>query len=192
MMQTMQPATEPPAAQGETDEALMLRFGRGELAAFDELYRRNEARVWRFIRRSVGSAALADELMQETWLGVIAQATRYRPQSQFATWLFAIARHRVIDAHRRSRAGDGPAVTGEVADAAPGPELAAQQGEEAQRLLAAMARLPAEQLEALLLQVEAGLGLAEIASTTDVPVETAKSRLRYARAALRAVLGDQT
>jgi RNA polymerase sigma factor (sigma-70 family) len=192
MMQTIQPATELPAAQAESDEALMLRFGRGELAAFDELYRRNEARVWRFIRRSVASAALADELMQETWLGMIAQASRYQPQSQFRTWLFTIARHRVIDAHRRDRAGDGAAVAREVVDGAPGPELAAQQGEEARRLLAAMARLPAEQLEALLLQVEAGLGIAEIASTTDVPVETAKSRLRYARAALRAVLGEQS
>jgi RNA polymerase sigma-70 factor (ECF subfamily) len=180
----------PTAVHEEPDEALMLRFGRGELAAFDELYRRNESRVWRFIRRSVHSAALADELMQDVWMRVIAQATRYHPEALFVTWLFTIARHRVIDAARVARPEERLDDAPPIADAAPGPEELAMYTEQGERLLAALDRLPWDQREAFLLQAEGGLSVADIGVATGVPTETAKSRLRYARAALRAALGD--
>lgn len=60
----------------------------------------------------------------------------------------------------------------------------------AQALLNALAQLPAEQRECFLLQVEADMSLAEIAAATGVTQETAKSRLRYARAKLRAALEE--
>ena len=60
----------------------------------------------------------------------------------------------------------------------------------AQALLAALAQLPAEQRECFLLQVEADMTVAEIAQATGVAEETAKSRLRYARAKLRAALEE--
>lgn len=60
----------------------------------------------------------------------------------------------------------------------------------AQALLAALAQLPADQRECFLLQVEADMTVAEIAQATAVAEETAKSRLRYARAKLRAALED--
>ena len=50
----------------ETDEALMARYGRGDVAAFELLYRRHEMRIWRYLVRNVGNRATADELMQET------------------------------------------------------------------------------------------------------------------------------
>ncbi len=168
----------------------MLRFGRGELAAFEELYRRNQGRVWRFIRRSVGNRATADELFQDTWLRVIAQAGRFQPLAKFSTWLFTIARHRVIDAARAGRplAAIEPdqLEAGEWSD----PAAAAVQAESGRALLRALAGLPAEQREAFLLQAEGDLGVAEIAFATEVPFETAKSRLKHARIALRAALGE--
>jgi len=177
-------------APGEQDGALMLRFGRGDLAAFEELYRRNEGRVWRFIRRSVGSSETADEIFQDTWLRAIAQAARFQPLARFSTWIFTIARHRVIDAARAGR--PLAAIEPDELEAGQGsdPAAAAVQAESGRALLRALSALPAEQREAFLLQAEGGLAVAEIAVATDVPFETAKSRLKHARIALRAALGE--
>lgn len=180
--------TESPLA-GDADARLLRRFARGELAAFDELYRRNEVRVWRFIRRSVADAATADEVFQDTWLRVIAQAPRFQPLAAFSTWLFTIARNRVVDLARTRRPQATLEAAGELVDATPGPEQSAIHDQQGERLLAAFAKLPDEQREAFLLQVEGGLSVAQVAEATGVATETAKSRLRYARAALRTALG---
>jgi len=50
---------------GDTDEALMLRFAAGEVRAFEELYRRHELRVWRYLQRNLSNRSITDELMQE-------------------------------------------------------------------------------------------------------------------------------
>src|ERR1700730_13997157 len=88
---------------GESDEALMARYGRGDAAAFDLLYRRHEMRVWRYLERNVGNRATADELMQEVWFAVARDAARYRPSARFTTWLFTIAHNRMIDSIRTRR-----------------------------------------------------------------------------------------
>ena len=176
------------ADQPESDEELMLRFGRGELPAFEELYARHSARVWRYIRRSVDDAAVADELKQETWLRVIAHARGYAPAARFTTWLFTVARSRVVDAvrarHPRAEL-EGDALH---ADGQAGPFESAVRSELGNHLLVALASLPHPQREAFLLRAEGELSVAEIASVTGVPLETAGSRLRYARAALRLAL----
>src|ERR1700674_2742175 len=88
---------------GESDETLMLRYGRGDTAAFNVLYRRHEMRVWRYLERNVGNRATADELMQEVWFAVARDALRYEPSARFTTWLFTIAHNRMIDSVRTSR-----------------------------------------------------------------------------------------
>jgi len=88
---------------GESDEALIGRYARGDAAAFVPLYRRHEMRVWRYLERNVGNRATADELMQEVWFAVARDAARYEPTSRFTTWLFTIARNRMIDSIRTSR-----------------------------------------------------------------------------------------
>jgi len=87
----------------ESDETLMMRYGRGDAAAFDLLYRRHEMRVWRYLERNVGNRATADELMQEVWFAVARDALRYEPSARFTTWLFTIAHNRMIDCMRTSR-----------------------------------------------------------------------------------------
>src|SRR5580704_5957315 len=81
----------------ETDENLMLRFGRGEAAAFDFLYRRHELKVFRYLQRSVKSEASANDLMQEVWFAVVRGAANYQPTAKFTTWLFTIAHNRMVD-----------------------------------------------------------------------------------------------
>src|SRR5277367_3288977 len=88
---------------GESDEELMARYGRGDAAAFESLYRRHEMRVWRYLERNVRNQATADELMQEVWFAVARDAKRYTPTAKFTTWLFTIAHHRMIDSIRTSR-----------------------------------------------------------------------------------------
>src|SRR5579872_4690618 len=89
-----------------TDEALMLRYAGGEAAAFEQLYRRHELKIWRYLRRSVVNRATADELMQDVWFAVAREAVRYQATARFTTWLFTLAHNRLVDAIRTSRSHD--------------------------------------------------------------------------------------
>lgn len=190
------------------DVDLMRAYAAGDVRAFETLYTRHERRLWRFVLRSVGDAATADELAQDVWLRVAQQAERYAPSAsradlppaRFTTWLFTIARNRVVDHLRASRPAhslsanddhdeDAPSLADTLA--APsgfGPVRRIENRQQAELLLAAVQALPDDQREAFLLQAEGHMSVQDIAAATGVPFETAKSRLRYARAALRRTL----
>ena len=180
-----------------SDGDLMQAYAAGDARAFEILYDRHALPVWRFVQRSVQDRALADELVQDVWFSVVRQAGRYEARARFRTWLFTIAHHRLVDHWRAHRphtsldAGseDGAALADMLAaESGFGPERRLDSREQAQALLDALAALPALQREAFLLQAEGGLSLIDIASATGTSVETAKSRLRYARARLRETL----
>lgn len=180
---------------GDADAQLMLRYAAGEARAFDQLYERHRRGLWRFIRRSVREPAATDDVFQECWSRVIASRASYRPTARFATWLYRVAHNCCMDHWRRSgrrgrrETADDEAVAAAADTAAPGPQDAAQAGEAAARLAAALKQLPEEQRAAFLLYVEGGLSVAEIAEVTGANPETAKSRLRYATARLKECLG---
>ena len=194
-----------PVPLATADEQLMHAYAGGDARAFETLYDRHATRLWRYIFRSIGDAAVADELAQEVWFSVARQAGQYRPSAsapglpvaRFTTWLFTLARHRVVD-HLRARRPHASLDAAEdeqhpLADtlAAPsgfGPVRRIETRQQAAQLLAALDALPPAQREAFVLQAEAGMSVADIASATGVAFETAKSRLRYARAALRRTL----
>jgi RNA polymerase sigma-70 factor (ECF subfamily) len=191
------PGTAPPL-DNEADEALMLRYAAGDIAAFDTLYLRHELGVWRYLLRSVRVQAVADDLLQDVWFAVARSAAAYQVRARFKTWLFTLAHNRLVDHFRTARnhlSLDGGSDSGDDDDASLADTLAADSGfgpvrqlqsrEQAAALIAAIERLPAEQREAFLLQAEAGLSVEEIASATGVTFETAKSRLRYARSSLK-------
>ncbi len=184
---------------GDSDETLMMRYGRGDAAAFDVLYRRHEMRVWRYLERNVRNRATADELMQEVWFAVARDAVRYEPAARFTTWLFQIAHNRMIDSLRKSRRQVSLESLGYEADAVvqqltanpgAGPLAAAVAQDQAGALIRALEKLPDEQREAFLLQVEGELSVEEIAAITGSAFETIKSRLRYARTKLRELLRE--
>ena len=88
-----------------TDDALMRCYARGDAAAFEQLYARHQAALYRFVRRLLGTALAAqtDEVFQDTWLRVVHARDRWQPQgATFRTWLFTLAHHRVVDLLRRS------------------------------------------------------------------------------------------
>lgn len=185
------------AADTPPDEQLMQAYARGDMRAFEILHDRHALPVWRFVQRSVQNAALADDLVQDVWFSVVRHAPQYEPRAKFRTWLFTLAHHRMVDHWRTQKnhtsldaeSEDGSALAEMLAaESCFGPERRLDSRELAQSLLDALAALPEVQREAFLLQAEAGMSLAEIAQTTGVSMETAKSRLRYARARLRETL----
>ena len=95
------------------DEDLMLAYAAGDAAAFDALYARHKGGAYRFVLRGCGHAGVADELFQDVWMNVIRARASYVPSAKFTTWLYRIARNRLID-HRRA--------TGTVEFATAGPE----------------------------------------------------------------------
>jgi RNA polymerase sigma-70 factor, ECF subfamily len=185
----------------DSDEALMLRYAGGDVRAFEELYRRHELRVWRYLQRNLSNRAITDELMQEVWFSVARAAKGYRPMARFTTWLLTLAHNRLVDALRATRHHlpvSGPAPGSDAsglvrelaADRQMDPHERAQSEQHAAMLLSAVGQLPQEQREAFLLHAEGELTLAEIAQVTSTSFETAKSRLRYARAKLRQLLQE--
>ena len=185
----------------DSDEALMLRYAGGDVRAFEELYRRHELRVWRYLQRNLSNHAIADELMQEVWFSVARAAKGYRPMARFTTWLLTLAHNRLVDALRAMRHHPQTSVPAQATDASSlvrqlaadtqmEPHERARSEQDAAALLAAIGQLPQEQREAFLLHAEGELTLAEIAQVTSTNFETAKSRLRYARAKLRELLQE--
>ena len=181
------------------DEVLMQSYAAGQASAFELLYERHRLRLWRYFYRNTGDGALADDLSQDLWFSVVDGAASYEVRSKFTTWVFTMAHHRLVDHWRRQRPSVSLSADSDeslrLADslfAASGFEPDRQLDRQlmAQALLAALAQLPADQRECFLLQVEADMTVAEIAQATAVAEETAKSRLRYARAKLRAALED--
>jgi len=179
----------------DADAQLMLRYAAGDARAFEELYQRHRGALWRFIRRLVGDAVATDDVFQECWSRVIGSRERYRPTARFSTWIYRIAHNCCMDHWRKSgrraahETADDDAIAAAAELPAAGPQEMAVAGDKCRRLAAALQRLPEEQRVAFLLYVEGGLSVAEIAEQTGVGAETAKSRLRYAVARLKEMLG---
>jgi RNA polymerase sigma-70 factor, ECF subfamily len=178
-----------------SDETLMLRYGAGDADAFDILYLRYKDAIYRFIRRQCRDQETAKDLFQDSWLGVIRGRFRYRVQAKFTTYLFTVARNRVIDCQRaqgRMMGADPSDHDPEQLAGEPHDEPAAQVHARLliERSHAVVHALPPAQREAILMYVE-GLGLAEIAEITQVSAETARSRVRRALLRLRQELGEE-
>ena len=181
------------------DDADLLRaHGAGDPQAFARLYDRYDRPCFQFIRRTLGTAhaQAAEDLHQETWMSISRNAAAFDARkASFPAWLFTIARRKVWDHFRRKKvavlasAQDDAAMM--VPDPAPTPLDQVESRELAQRLVTAVEALPLAQRETFVMFAQAGLSLEEIAHATGVGAETAKSRLRYARAALRQALAGE-
>ena len=180
-----------------TDETLMLAYRDGEAAAFEALYARHRARLYRYVLHQCGRREAADELFQEIWMSVIRARESYEVSAKFTTWLYRVAHNRLIDHFRgdqRRRAhladADPDDLPEPPAPAHEQPERLADRAECARRIAGAIDALPASQREAFLMATEGELTVEEIANATGTGYETAKSRLRYAYARLRDALKD--
>lgn len=151
----------------------------------DYLIERYQHRLFRYLVYLSGNRELAEDLFQETWIRVLERGHRYNPRHEFSTWLYAVARNLTIDYLRRKSAvsldglmaeGEGHAPF-EPADTRPSAWELVAQGQQTEHVDAALAGIPAEYREAIILRFHDGLALEEIAVVTGAPLSTVKSRV---------------
>jgi RNA polymerase sigma-70 factor (ECF subfamily) len=171
----------------DEDARLMVRYRDGDADAFSILYARHKGPLYRYLLRQVRNAGAAADLFQDVWSRLVATRSRYEARAKFATYLFHIAHNCTIDFYRRdhklrrhAQSDDPDAQWEPEVPEYQRPDGIAEFAEQQSALLAALGALPQEQREAFLLHEETGLTIEEIARVTDVGLETAKSRLRYA------------
>ena len=188
-----------------TDEKLMARFQKGEIQAFEVLLARHRRGVFNFVLRFVGNRDLAEDLVQDIFLRLVAAAQSFQKRSKFTTWLYTIARNLCIDhyrkkQHRREASLDQPLNPGGESEAtlmdrlpsnAPAPDRQATNLRIRDQIREALEKLSDEQREVFLMREESGLPFDEIARIVGAPVNTVKSRMRYALQNLRASLEAQ-
>ena len=188
-----------------SDDELMRAYAAGDGAAFERLYARHQAALYRFVRRLLGQAAAAqaDEVFQDTWLRAIQARHTWQPQgASFRTWLFTLAHHRAVDCLRKGGRevslpddDDGEPWTPATEPWAGWPSATPQAEDRAfwraagQRLLDCLEGLPLPQKTVFLMHHEDDLAVADLAQALGVGFETAKTRLRYAMAKLRTCMG---
>jgi RNA polymerase sigma-70 factor (ECF subfamily) len=165
------------------------------MRAFEMLYSRHRAALYRYLVRQARDAEIANDLFQEVWSRVIVFRARYEPRAKFRTFLFTLAHNCFIDHCRRSKSRPAGLVLEDAdaadllpADDAQRPDAELERDDTSRRYRAALATLPQEQRDVYLLHEESDLSLEEIANVTGVGTETAKSRLRYAVGKLKAAL----
>lgn len=175
----------------------MLRYRDGDAGAFDLLYARHKGALFRYCLRHCRQRGIAEETFQDVWMRIIGARQRYQARAKFTTWLYRIAHNRVIDGYRADNSGRIQSLDGDESEVEPAaspldePQRRMSSQQQAARLQAQLAALPAEQRDVFLLHEEAGLALEAIAEISGIGRETAKSRLRYALSKLRAALKDE-
>ena len=150
-----------------TDDELMARVRAGDAQAFTELYERHGRPVLTFLARLTADYALAEDLLQETFVRLYRARAEYEATGHFRAFLFTIARRLVIDWRRGRKLvwADEPAAL-ENMEGVDRAEHRAEARELAVRLEAAIQHLPVSQREIVLLSRYAGLSTEEIARVT--------------------------
>lgn len=175
-----------------TDAALIERIARRDQRAVGELYDRYQGLMYGLASRITGDRTFAQDVVQEAFLGIWRNASRYSQERASArTWILSITHHRAVDAARKRR----PTVELPDSDLPPPAALTAPdvwpevaQHLEAETVQQALIELPAAQREAIELAYFAGLSQNEIAERTEMPLGTVKSRVRLGLATMRRVL----
>jgi RNA polymerase sigma-70 factor (ECF subfamily) len=171
--------------------AAMDRYALGDASAFETVYDGLSPSLLRFLRRRTGNDALAEEILQQTFLKIHLNREHYRTGLDVVPWAFAIARRLMIDAHRKSqREVLGEAGVGDPPSPAPDPHQELALREAADALQRRFASLPANQREAFELVKSDGLTLAQAAQALGTTITAIKLRLHRAYETLRSPAGE--
>ncbi|MCX6539062.1 MAG: RNA polymerase sigma factor [Acidobacteria bacterium] len=175
-----------------TDRDLAARCRRGEMVAFEELYRRHSGRLYNVAYRMTGSAADAEDLLQDVFLQVYRRIDSYRGDAALGTWLYRLAVNACLD-HLRSHQGRQRKAT-DFIDDVEGLEPVASPSWQPDRALdridleSAISRLPPSYRTAFVLHDVEGHEHREVADMLGIAEGTSKSLLHKARVRLRAFL----
>jgi RNA polymerase sigma-70 factor (ECF subfamily) len=178
----------------ESELALVVRLRAGDAAAFDVVHAEFNARLFNFLARLSRRPEVAEDLLEETWLRLVARAAALRDDTRLGPWLFTVARNLYIsycrsrlveDAHLADLIGLWP-----HGSPRPSPFEATAATETERRLESALAALPVTYREALLLVAVEGLAPAEASKVCGISPEAMRQRLSRARALLARRLED--
>jgi RNA polymerase sigma factor (sigma-70 family) len=181
--------TEPPLPRDQQvlESALLaVRWQRGDRAAFDGIVAIWERPLFYYLRRLMSSEADAWELLQETWLKVLKSLDTLRDPHALPAFLYTTARNTAFSRMRRRDFENNGVYTEEVPEDCSVDEIAIIDNAEA--VHHALDKLPLPQREALTLYFLQDLSMDDMATLLDVPLGTVKSRLHYAKVALRKIL----
>jgi RNA polymerase sigma-70 factor (ECF subfamily) len=187
-------------AQVQSDRALLGQYLAGDQSAISQLIDRHSHRVRDYIRMMVKDRDLADDILQETLIKVVRviDEGRYTDSGKFLSWVLRIAHNQVIDYFRQQKqqkqlteADAGYDVLGTLRFAEPTVEDRMVSEQIAADLRNLVEELPAEQREVVKMRYYANLTFKEIAEATDVSVNTALGRMRYALINLRRMIQEK-
>ena len=181
-----------------SDQALLNNYLSGDRAAISQLIDRHTHRVRDYIRMMVKDNDVADDILQETFIKAVRviDEGRYADTGKFLSWILRIAHNQVIDHFRsqknaktvsESDAGYNMLGTLRFAERTVEDAMISSQIEDVRRLIE---RLPAEQREVVMMRYYSGLSFQEIAGQTDVSINTALGRMRYALINLRKMIKE--
>jgi RNA polymerase sigma-70 factor, ECF subfamily len=188
------------SGSNEDDVLCMERLAQGDESALEELYNRWSSPLLNFLYRMCLDRALAEDLVQGTFLRVWRAAPRYKPLAKFSTWLFHIARNHwlnerekklrrirpvSLDGGAKRHDGERPRLVAAVDSGAPTPDRQATRKELGRQIADAASRLPEKLRDVWALGAIQGLPYREVSAILDIPVGTVKSRMFQAVRLLR-------
>jgi RNA polymerase sigma-70 factor, ECF subfamily len=165
------------------DATLMQRLLRRDVSAFEELYERHSRIVYSLVLRILRQGSTAEEVVQDVFLQLWRNSSRYDTSRPFVPWLLTLARNRALDhlrlkSERQRRREEQTEEFPQIAAAAPEYEKALDEKRRAERVRALIGSLPGAQKKAIELAYFEGLSHSEIAASLNEPLGTVKSWIR--------------
>lgn len=165
------------------EQLLILRFLSGDEDAFTRLVERYQSRLRYYVRRLLGGASGEDDILQDVWLSVLKGLRNLRNSEAFRAWVYRIARNKVYQQlHKNKRHSS---LSEEMDQHVESDETVSFYAEEAALIGACLEKLPERHREVLVLQFLEQMSYEEIAAVVGCSLGTVRSRIHYAKRALR-------
>jgi len=183
-----------------SDYELITRFIKGEQSCFEKLIHRHKNKVFAYISLYIRDQALAEDIFQDTFLKVIqsVKSGRYADNGKFVSWVMRIAHNLIIDHFRRIKQMNTISNDNYESDLFNSKSFAEDnveddmiKGQIRKDIRNMISHLPDDQREVVILRHYAGLSFKEIADITDVSINTALGRMRYALINMRRIMVEK-
>jgi RNA polymerase sigma-70 factor (ECF subfamily) len=175
-------------------ELLVSRARAGDPEAWDRLFQRYQLPLYSYVYELVRQEQTSLDIVQETFIAAVRHLGSLRDDNRFGSWLFGIAHQKCVQHWRRGSREQR--LDEKSIEALPGgqedPRELLIRAEQEDEFMQALEQLPAAQRAVLLLHFVEDFSLEEIASVTGVALGTVKSRLHYAKKALRDLLEERS
>lgn len=183
-----------------SDYELIQQFIKGEESCFEEIIHRHKKKVYSYISLYIRDQALVEDIFQDTFLKVIqsVRAGKYQDNGKFLSWVMRIAHNLIIDHFRRLKQLNTMSNDDYESDLFNSKKLSDDNIEETivkvqirKDVRKLIGHLPDDQKEVVILRHYAGLSFKEIAEITDVSINTALGRMRYALINIRKIMEEK-